>query len=394
MKKFIKFCIFCALALILIWFFLFKKDEETPNFITTKLQSGDIKSVVIANGEVYAQDLVDVGAQVSGQIKKLYVKVGDNVKKGDMIAQIDSEKQENEISKEKAQLVIYEANLKAAEIKAQNAKIQFLREQKLYKKDATSKEKLENAKNEAALSAANVKQIQAQIEQTKLALDTAETNLGYTKISAPLDGTIVSVPVEEGRTVNANQTTPTIVKIADLSKMEIRLQISEGDISLVKVGQNVEYTILSALDDIKKAEISSIDPALTSLSDGSYDKTNLNGSNSSNEAVYFYAKVLVDDNDGFLKIGMTTQNTIIVNEAKNVNFITSSAIQKDKNNERFVWILKDKTPTKTKIKIGISDNLNTQILSGINKNDEIIISNPNKSENSKSIARPPFERVR
>lgn len=394
MKKFIKFGIFCALALILIWFFLFKKDEETPNFITTKLQSGDIKSVVIANGEVYAQDLVDVGAQVSGQIKKLYVKVGDNVKKGDMIAQIDSEKQENEISKEKAQLVIYEANLKAAEIKAQNAKIQFLREQKLYKKDATSKEKLENAKNEAALSAANVKQIQAQIEQTKLALDTAETNLGYTKISAPLDGTIVSVPVEEGRTVNANQTTPTIVKIADLSKMEIRLQISEGDISLVKVGQNVEYTILSALDDIKKAEISSIDPALTSLSDGSYDKTNLNGSSSSNEAVYFYAKVLVDDNDGFLKIGMTTQNTIIVNEAKNVNFITSSAIQKDKNNERFVWILKDKTPTKAKIKIGISDNLNTQILSGINKNDEIIISNPNKSENSKSIARPPFERVR
>lgn len=394
MKKFIKFGIFCVLALILIWFFLFKKDEEAPNFITTKLQSGDIKSVVIANGEVYAQDLVDVGAQVSGQIKKLYVKVGDNVKKGDMIAQIDSEKQENEISKEKAQLVIYEANLKAAEIKAQNAKIQFLREQKLYKKDATSKEKLENAKNEAALSAANVKQIQAQIEQTKLALDTAETNLGYTKISAPLDGTIVSVPVEEGRTVNANQTTPTIVKIADLSKMEIRLQISEGDISLVKVGQNVEYTILSALDDIKKAEISSIDPALTSLSDGSYDKTNLNGSSSSNEAVYFYAKVLVDDNDGFLKIGMTTQNTIIVNEAKNVNFITSSAIQKDKNNERFVWILKDKTPTKAKIKIGISDNLNTQILSGINKNDEIIISNPNKSENSKSIARPPFERVR
>ncbi len=391
---FLEFCIFCALALILIWFFLFKKDEETPNFITTKLQSGDIKSVVIANGEVYAQDLVDVGAQVSGQIKKLYVKVGDNVKKGDMIAQIDSEKQENEISKEKAQLVIYEANLKAAEIKAQNAKIQFLREQKLYKKDATSKEKLENAKNEAALSAANVKQIQAQIEQTKLALDTAETNLGYTKISAPLDGTIVSVPVEEGRTVNANQTTPTIVKIADLSKMEIRLQISEGDISLVKVGQNVEYTILSALDDIKKAEISSIDPALTSLSDGSYDKTNLNGSSSSNEAVYFYAKVLVDDNDGFLKIGMTTQNTIIVNEAKNVNFITSSAIQKDKNNERFVWILKDKTPTKAKIKIGISDNLNTQILSGINKNDEIIISNPNKNENSKSIARPPFERAR
>lgn len=394
MKKFIKFGIFCALALILIWFFLFKKDEETPNFITTKLQSGDIKSVVIANGEVYAQDLVDVGAQVSGQIKKLYVKVGDNVKKGDMIAQIDSEKQENEISKEKAQLVIYEANLMAAEIKAQNAKIQFLREQKLYKKDATSKEKLENAKNEAALSAANVKQIQAQIEQTKLALDTAETNLGYTKISAPLDGTIVSVPVEEGRTVNANQTTPTIVKIADLSKMEIRLQISEGDISLVKVGQNVEYTILSALDDIKKAEISSIDPALTTLSDGSYDKTNLNGSSSSNEAVYFYAKVLVDDNDGFLKIGMTTQNTIIVNKAENVNFLTSSAIQKDKNNERFVWILKDKTPTKAKIKIGISDNLNTQILSGINKNDEIIISNPNKSENSKSIARPPFERVR
>ncbi|MBR4141683.1 MAG: efflux RND transporter periplasmic adaptor subunit, partial [Campylobacter sp.] len=316
MKK-LKFLIILA-VLALLGYFVYNKffvKAEAPKVITTQLQKGDIRSIVSANGEVYARDLVDVGAQVSGQIKKLYVGVGDVVKKGDMIAEIDSVKQENEISRQKAQLLIHEANLAATEISAKNAKVKYNRELNLYNKKATSLEAVENAKNTAALQEANLKQIKAQIEQTKLALNTAETDLGYTKITAPIDGTIVSVPVEEGKTINANQSTPTIVKIADLTKMEIKMEVAEGDISKIKKGMKVEYTILSDLKNVKHSVISTIDPGLTTLSDGSYG--NSNSASSSNSAKYYYVKVLVENDDDFLKIGMTTENSIITTEKEN-----------------------------------------------------------------------------
>ena len=147
MKNIVK--ILVILVLILGAYFGYKKlfnKEEAPQILTTKMQRGNIRGTVTATGEVYAQELVDVGAQVGGQIKKLYVKVGDYVKEGDMIAQIDSVTQENNIAKERAQLNIYEANLVSAKVASENAKSQYNRELKLYKNNATSKEALENAK--------------------------------------------------------------------------------------------------------------------------------------------------------------------------------------------------------------------------------------------------------
>lgn len=376
MKKTLKFIALTLLIVIAIYFLYgkFFKQEEAPKALTTKLEKGDIRGTVTAAGEVYARDLVDVGAQVSGQIKKLYVKVGDKVQKGDMIAQIDSVTQENEIAQQKAQLLIHEANLASAKIAAANAKTQYNRELELYKRNAASKEAVENAKNSAALKEAEQKQIEAQIEQTKLQLSTAETNFGYTKITAPISGTIVSMPVEEGKTVNSNQTTPTIVKIADLSKMEIKMQIAEGDISKVKVGMDVEYSILSDMDNIKKAKIYKIDPGLTTLSDGMYDKTSSSSSSSSSSdsAIYFYAKMLVDNENDFLKIGMTTENNIIVSEANNTSYLPTSVIKRDAKGD-YVTVLNGKEPEQRYVKTGVSDDLNTEILSGLDEKDEVLI---------------------
>jgi len=376
MKKTLKFIVYIVLIFIAIYFLYgkFFKQKEVPKALTTRLEKGSIRGTVTAAGEVYARDLVDVGAQVSGQIKKLYVKVGDKVQKGDMIAQIDSVTQENEIAQQKAQLLIHEANLASAKIAAANAKTQYNRELELYKRNAASKEAVENAKNSAALKEAEQKQIEAQIEQTKLQLSTAETNFGYTKITAPISGTIVSMPVEEGKTVNSNQTTPTIVKIADLSKMEIKMQIAEGDISKVKVGMDVEYSILSDLDNIKKAKIYKIDPGLTTLSDGTYDKTSSgsSSSSSSDSAIYFYAKMLVDNENDFLKIGMTTENNIIVSEANNTSYLPTSVIKRDGGGD-YVTVLNGKEPEQRYVKTGVSDDLNTEILSGLDEKDEVLI---------------------
>ena len=369
----------------------FKAKEEEVEFITKKAKKGSFSKKVDATGEIFATELIDVGAQVSGQIKKLYVKLGDQVKKGDMIASIDSSTQQNSIDNKEAQLAIYKAQLESAKVALNIAKTQFDRENALFAKNATSKQEFESAKNTFSSNSAKIKELEAQIKQTNIELSTAKINLGYTKITAPRDGTVVSVQVEEGQTVNANQTTPTIVNIADLSHVKMKMQIAEGDITKIKVGTPVEYSILSEPTKKFQTTVSSIDPGLTTLSDGSYgssssSKSSYSSSSSSSSAVYYYAQSIVDNKDGILRIGMTTQNELLIANVEDAIIAPSIGIKKDENGT-FVYVLKDGKPVKTAVKTGIKDNLDTQIISGINEGDEIITSQGSSSEIAKMIAK-------
>lgn len=369
----------------------FKVKEEEVEFITKKAKKGSFSKKVDATGEIFATELIDVGAQVSGQIKKLYVKLGDQVKKGDMIASIDSSTQQNSIDNKEAQLAIYKAQLESAKVALNIAKTQFDRENALFAKNATSKQEFESAKNTFSANSAKIKELEAQIKQTNIELSTAKINLGYTKITAPRDGTVVSVQVEEGQTVNANQTTPTIVNIADLSHVKMKMQIAEGDITKIKVGTPVEYSILSEPTKKFQTTVSSIDPGLTTLSDGSYgssssSKSSYSSSSSSSSAVYYYAQSIVDNKDGILRIGMTTQNELLIANVEDAIIAPSIGIKKDENGT-FVYVLKDGKPVKTAVKTGIKDNLDTQIISGINEGDEIITSQGSSSEIAKMIAK-------
>ena len=369
----------------------FKVKEEEVEFITKKAKKGSFSKKVDATGEIFATELIDVGAQVSGQIKKLYVKLGDQVKKGDMIASIDSSTQQNSIDNKEAQLAIYKAQLESAKVALNIAKTQFDRENALFAKNATSKQEFESAKNTYSANSAKIKELEAQIKQTNIELSTAKINLGYTKITAPRDGTVVSVQVEEGQTVNANQTTPTIVNIADLSHVKMKMQIAEGDITKIKVGTPVEYSILSEPTKKFQTTVSSIDPGLTTLSDGSYgssssSKSSYSSSSSSSSAVYYYAQSIVDNKDGILRIGMTTQNELLIANVEDAIIVPSIGIKKDENGT-FVYVLKDGKPVKTAVKTGIKDNLDTQIISGINDGDEIITSQGSSSEIAKMIAK-------
>lgn len=212
MRKHIKLIVSVAalLLFLLIIALVFSGGEEKVSYLTETVQRGDIVKTVNATGEVAAGQLVSVGAQVSGQIEKLAVQLGQEVKKGDLIADIDSTTQRNDLEINKAKLNTYEAQLVSREIALKVAESQYEREKKLKTRDAASDESLENAENTLAAARASVDETKSLISQTQISVNTAETNLGYTRILAPMDGTVVSVPVEEGQTVNANQTTPTI----------------------------------------------------------------------------------------------------------------------------------------------------------------------------------------
>lgn len=355
-------------------YYRYGRTEEEVTYITEKVVRQDIRRVVNATGEVKAMDLVTVGAQASGKIEKLHVVVGQDVREGDLIAEIDSTTQQNDININKAKLTSYEAQLAAAKISLEIAKKQYVRTQALRREEAASQEDLENAEDDYALAESKVIEIQASIEETRISLSTAETNLGYTKITAPLNGTIVSVPVKQGQTVNAAMNTPTIVQIADLDKMEILLEISEGDIANVQPGQRVTYSILADLGNMHETTLKSIDPGLTLLTNGEYTEVV-----DASEAIYYYGRLAIDNQDRRLRIGMTTQSVIEVAVAERVLTVPSMAV-KDGVQGKYVEVRTAQGVLKQQVATGITDGLNVEIVSGISEGEQVVMSRLSSSE--------------
>ncbi|TKX29452.1 efflux transporter periplasmic adaptor subunit [Campylobacter sp. MIT 12-5580] len=367
--------------IVLIVYYFFFYNTNTNSYITQAVSRTNIEQSIEAVGEVYAKEQVDVGAQVSGQIIKLYVDIGDRVKVGDLIAQIDKDKQQNELDITKAQLESAKANLESKKVALEIADNQYKREQKLYESKATSLESLESLKNNFYTLKANVAELEAQVVQLEISLKNAQKDLGYTTITAPISGIIINVAVDEGQTVNANQNTPTIVKIANLDEMEVRMEIAEADVSKIKVGTAVKFATLNDPDTKYDAKIASIDPANTTQSDATSGASSSSSSTSSSSAIYYYARFFVKNKDNFLRIGMSLENEIIVASASNVVAIPTYAIQSDQKGY-YALVLENKNPTKRYIKLGIKDSLNTQITEGLSENDILIVGDLNAKSNS------------
>lgn len=364
-----------------MWWWLKPKNEI--NYLTEPVVRTSIAQTVSATGEISAAQLVDVGAQASGQIKKLHVTLGQQVKKGDLIAEIDSTSQLNNLNTNKAKLDTYQAQLVSAEIALRSADKKYKREQALWQEDATSREALEDAQDAFAAAKASVAELKSSIRQTQIAINTAEADLGYTRITAPMDGTVVAIPVEEGQTVNANQTTPTIVQVADLSTMLNKMQIAEGDVNKVKAGMKLTFTTLSQPDNVREATLESIDPGLTTMSQGSYTTS----TDTTDSAIYYYARSLVPNEDNVLHIGMTTENTITINQAEKVLAVPKLAV-KQRGGKQYVRVLgENNQPQEKEITTGLSDNMSTEVKSGLSEGENVIISEAAAGETSNSVGR-------
>lgn len=361
-------------------FFSVHSSGDEVSYITDTVKRQNVQKEVNATGEVRAIELVTVGAQVSGKIEKLYVSIGQEVKKGDMIAEIDSTTQQNDVDINKAKLDSYKAQLQAAQVSLKIAEKQYKRMQTLKKRNAASAEDLENAEDTYETAKSKVTELESTIKETEISLSTAETNLGYTKITAPLDGTIVSIPVKQGQTINAAMDTPAIVQIADLTRMEILIEISEGDISNIKPGVKVTYSILADLNDVFETTLQSIDPGLTLLTNNEYTEVV-----DSSEAIYYYGRLIVPNDDGKLRIGMTTQNVIYVENAENVLTIPVTAV-KNNGSQKYVEILTDKGVQQRTIVTGVSDGLNIEVKEGVSEGDEIILAHMSSAEISDKLS--------
>lgn len=392
-KLLLSLCVAIAVAPVAYLCFAHIQAGKEIHYLTETVTRGDIYKTVNATGKVDAVELVTVGSQASGKILTLNAVIGQKVKKGDLIAQIDPTTRQNDLDIARALLDTYKTQLESRKVALKIAQTKHERERQLKKTDATSRANLEDAENALAAARASLKEMESQIVQQQIAVNTAETNLGYTRIVVPLDGTVIAVPVKEGQTVNANQTTPTIAQIADLGKMEIKIEISEGDIPFVKEGMKVRYSLLSAPDTVYRARISSIDPGDTTLSDAtsnglSSSSSSQSSSLSSANAIYYYAKARVDNPDSLLLLNMTTQNVIEIAHASKVLMLPSLVIQNSRG-KHTVRVLKDGGRIEEReVETGLSNNVMTEIRSGVSEGEKVIATQMTASELEESLSSP------
>ncbi|HAU5563398.1 hemolysin secretion protein D [Pantoea sp. BL1] len=366
-----------ALLAIIILVWAYRSAQPKPNpLVTAVVRQGNIENVIAATGKMDAIERVNVGAQVSGQVKKLYIKAGDNVSKGELIAEIDDQPQRSDLRNAQAALSVAQADLETREATLVRQDAQFKRLQQMIKANLVSRQDFDEAAEawstaRAELTAQKARVIQAQIEVDKKQLD-----LSYTRIMAPMDGTVIAIVTKQGQTVNAAQSAPTIAKLAQLGTMTIKVQVSEADITNIHPGQQAWFTTFANPDKRYNATLRSIELAPESVmkDDALMGNSESTPTSSTNAAIYYNALLDVPNPDNTLRISMTAQVNLLRDTAKDALLIPVQATKKDAEGKTFVEVAnKQNQPEKRIITTGISDSVDIQVLSGLNAGEKVIL---------------------
>jgi len=345
---------------------------QPPSFVTATATVTDLQDTVLATGTLQAFKQVSVGAQVSGQVKVLHVVLGDKVKAGQLIAEIDSVPQQNTQRNAEAALANVQAQLRAQQATQAQTALALQRQKELFAADAGSRADLESAQAANDLALANVDGLKAQILQAQVTVDTAKVNMGYTRIVAPIDGQVVAIVTQQGQTVNANQSTPTIIKLAQTETMTVKTQISEADVTRVKIGQKVYFTILGEPDKRYTATLRSIEPAPDSILT---DTTTSTTSSTTSTAIYYNGLFDAPNPDGKLRISMTAQVQIVRADAPGALTIPATALgPRGKDGSYIVRVVgADGQAQPRSIKVGLNTNVSVQVLEGLSEGDKVVI---------------------
>ena len=345
-----------------------------PRYLTAPAAVGDVEQTVLASGTLQPLRLIDVGAQVSGQIKSLKVALGDHVQQGQLIAMIDPAPQRNALLTSQATLEQQKAQRMAQQATVEQDKLALQRQTTTLAAGASSRQDYEAADASLKSAEANLAATNAQIKQATVSVDTAGINLGYTQIMAPIDGVVVATPAKEGQTVNAVQSAPTIVELANLATMTVKAQISEADVIRVRPGQKVYFTILGDPDHRYYAKLRAIEPAPDSVTSGTSSASS--STSSSSAAVYYNGLFEIPNPDGVLRPSMTAQVSVVLASVSRVLTIPSAALTAAGGQGRYtVRVMADprKPPAVRQVQVGINNNVRAQVLSGLGAGEQVVI---------------------
>lgn len=288
------------------------RDGSTPAdmYQLVAVQRADVEDLVTATGTLQPRDYVDVGAQVSGQLKRFHVEVGSEVKAGDLLAEIDATVLQSKVDATRAQLRSLRAQLEDRESSLTLAEIQHRRQQNLIAEDATTTESVQQAEATLRSVRAQIEALKAQIEQVESNLRADEANLQYTRIEAPIGGTVVSISARQGQTLNATQQAPTILRIADLTTMTVQTEVSEADVGRLRLGMDAYFTTLGNPGQRWSGTLRKIEPTPTVT----------------NNVVLYNALFDVPNQDRKLMTQMTAQVFFVVARAENALTVPMGAL--------------------------------------------------------------------
>ena len=390
MKK--KIIILAVIAIVIIaagLFFYLKGNGKNTAYKTERISRGEIKSIVTATGTVNAVTTVSVGTQVSGTINKLFVDYNSPVKKGQLLAQIDPSTFQSQVDQAMANLWTAKANVEKAVVATVDAQRTFQRNKELFAQNFIARSDLDTAETSFKSAEAQQKVNQSQVQQAQAALKIAETNLQYTRIISPVDGTVISRSIDVGQTVAASFQTPTLFSIAqDLTKMQIDTNVDEADIGKVKTGQDVSFTVDAYPDTIFAGKVAVVRNAPITVSN----------------VVTYDVVINVDNSQLKLKPGMTANVAITIETRPDVLRVPNAALRfkptdvkvktektPDKQGMKGtkVWILENSKPNPVKVTIGLSDGNYTEISAGELKEGQEIITDSLNNKKDSSSSRPP-----
>lgn len=360
---------------LVAWPFLTPGREA---YDTVPVTRGNIESSVTALGTLQPRQYVDVGAQASGQIRKIHVDVGAEVTQGQPLVEIDPSTQTAKLDASRFAIENLKAQLQEQRALHDLAQQKYQRQQRLAQGGATREEDIQSARAEVRTTQARIDMFQAQIRQARASLRSDEAELGYTRIFAPMSGTVVAIDAREGQTLNAQQQTPLILRIANLSPMTVWAEVSEADIGHVKPGMQAYFTTLSGGNRRWASTVRQILPVppkpLNEASQGGGSPAS-SGKSGSARVVLYTVLLDVDNTDQALMPEMTTQVFFVANQARDVLLAPVLALQGSTDSDRQTArvVAKNGDIETRQIRTGISDRLRVEILEGLNEGDHLLI---------------------
>jgi macrolide-specific efflux system membrane fusion protein len=362
-----------------------------PSFLTAPVMTGDVEESILANGKLKPSRLVAVGAQTTGRVTALKVKLGQRVQRGDLIATIDSTTQENTLRTQKAALDNSRAQRQEKQATLKLAEQTLARQKAMSQIRAVAQAELESAEATVAQTKAQIAALDAQIAQAEVAVSTAAINLGYTQITAPIDGTVLSIVTQEGQTVNAAQSAPTIVILGQLDTMTVRTEISEADVVKVKPGLPVHFTILGDREHVFETTLDSIEPAPESItSDSSITSSSSSSSSSSSTAIYYNGVFNIANPDGKLRTYMTAEVHIVLGKAQGVLTIPSAALTKTPRGYMVQVMEQDGQVRPRPVEVGLNNKVNAEIRNGLKSGERVVVGeSTGESSSARMMMGPP-----
>lgn len=338
--------------------------------VSQAIGRGDIEKTVLATGILKPSAQVNVGAQVNGQLKKLYVRAGDRVTKGQLLAEIDLTLQQSELRKSEAELDSAVAQKQASLYTLTQYQLELKRQLQMDRDGSGTKSNLEQAQAKVDTQKAQIKVNEAQIVQAQMALETAKANLGYTRILAPVDGQVLGIVTKEGQTVVSSQTAPTILVLANVDTMTVQTRISETDILKVHPGQPLWFYVVAD----PKHRYQSVMGTLQDAPNDALQDESTSSQTQQPSAVYYNGVFSVPNPDHLLRTSMTAQVFIITEQAKNVLRLPVMALGQPLGDDRYqVQVVNgDKTEQRV-IRAGINDRQFVEVKDGLREGEHVVM---------------------